>query len=534
MVLQEGLCSQQLIELLDEHIFGPNRDTCKAYAELHDINEIPDIPQRLRALMDWLDTFSDTKNVAGQGGQLLLNMLGKKQGDCHHKAMIFQTLCHRWGVPAVQVMNVSHRFVEISPDGGLTWRQYQLGGGGQCSSDVTEPGWGHYRRLEDSVLKPPVDRKRTRSGQPKVGSDLKTKIKDDLKKLVQQFSENQSASTEVMQQLKNNYSAFNSRPEDSGASEYDLSADWWILLSPQAFHQFGENIKDWENIIEKSASNMADYRRNATFVFIVEQFPQLFKLIQKKEIDLHYLNWLCDLYHTTPQFLKCALLTILQIFSGRFDSCQLRDRVKLMSMSYPLNPKKSLLDARKGDIEEIELSKRCENLVKTMAMSRSLLDQLSQPRIHQQLHHQPTGNSIIIPEKLMSGEAAFLNVSKSVSYKPIIFDCTSLSKQEVDNKITGKIKSVINSEIMEMSDNEDFGEIIKIMFFYWLAAHHMDDTTLPLWLMYRYENYGETAKPFKKSHFTESEERVNCKAQLRLPPERIKDHFNQPTAVVLQ
>ena len=173
-------------------------------------------------------------------------------------------------------------------------------------------------------------------------------------------------------------------------------------------------------------------------------------------------------------------------------------------MSYPLNPEKSLLDARKGDIEEIELSKRCENLV------------------------------IIIPEKLMSGEAAFLNVSKSISYKPIIFDCTSLSKEEVENKITGKINSVINSEIMEMSDNEDFGEIIKRIFFYWLAAHQMDDATSPLWLTYRYKSYGETVKPFKNFHFTESEKRINCKAQLRLPPERIKDHFNQPTAVVLQ
>ena len=169
-----------------------------------------------------------------------------------------------------------------------------------------------------------------------------------------------------------------------------------------------------------------------------------------------------------------------------------------------------------------------------MPMSRPLLDRLSQHRIDQKLHHQPVGNSIIIPEKLMSGEAAFLNVSKSLSYKPIIFDCNSLLEEEVNDKITGKIKSGIKSEIMKMSDNEDLGKIIKRTFFYWLAAHHMDDTTSPLWLMYRYKSYGETVKPFKNCHFTESEERVNCKAQLRLPPERIKDYFNQPTAVVLK
>ena len=62
----------------------------------------------------------------------------------------------------------------------------------------------------------------------------------------------------------------------------------------------------------------------------------------------------------------------------------------------------------------------------------------------------------------------------------------------------------------------------------------MDDTTSPLWLMYRYKSYGETVKPFKNFHFSESEERINCKAQLILPSERIKDYFNQSTAEVLQ
>ena len=268
--------------------------------------------------------------------------------------------------------------------------------------------------------------------------------------------------------------------------------------------------------------------------FVEYQFPQLFNSIQEKEIDLHYLNWLCDLYHRAPKFLKYALLTILQMFSGRFDSCQLRDRVKLMLMSYPLNLGKPIpMEARKGDIEGVELSESCENLVKTMTMSRSLLDRLSQPRIHQQLHHQPMGNSIIIPEKLMSGEAAFLNVSKSISYKPIIFDCTSLLEKEVEGRIIGRIKSGIKSEIMEISGSQEIGYSIRRIFFYWLAAHQLNDAIPPIWLKTGYEVYSEGVRPFRHYYLTIDDE-VDSIAQLKLPPERIKEYFNQPSAVVLQ
>ena len=530
--LQEGLCSQRLLELLDEHIFYPiTNNTCEAYAELYEINQIEDIPDRLRALMNWLDTFSSTKNVAGQGAKLLLAMFSEKQGACEQKAKLFQLLCHYWGIPALQVRNASHRFVEISPDGGLTWRQYQLGGGGQCSSDVTEPGWEDYRRTEDSVLKLPIDRKPTCSGQ----LNLKMKIEDDLKKLVQQFSKNQSAPTQVMQQLKNNYRVLNRRLEVFGISAYyDLPYSWWILLSPQALYQFGENIKDWESIIEKSAWNMENNRRNALETFNEAQLEKLFCLIQKKEIDVHYLNWLYDLYHSAPQFLKYALLAILQTLSRRCDSSQLKNRVKLMLMSYPLSPEELDIGERREHGRDKKLSKRCINLIKTMPMSRPLLDRLSQHRIDQQLHHQPVGNSIIVPEKLMSGEAAFLNVSKTTSYKPIIFDCTSLQEQEIDDRIDIKIKSGIKPEIMEVSDNKKLGETIKKIFFYWLAAHHIDDTNSPLWLMHDYADYCETAQPFKHRYLLFSKWFVHPVAFLELPPERIKEYFNQPSAVVLQ
>ena len=170
-------------------------------------------------------------------------------------------------------------------------------------------------------------------------------------------------------------------------------------------------------------------------------------------------------------------------------------------------------------------------------MSRSLLERLSQHRIHQQLYHQPVGNSIIIPEKLMSGEAAFLNVSKSTSYKPIIFDCTSLPSEEVDGKIAGRIKSGIRSEIIEISESEKHFEvldkIIKKIFFYWLAAHHMNGATSPIWLFLLYDYYSETVQPYFELPLT-AYQQVDPMAELKLPPERIKDYFNQSSAVVLQ
>ena len=279
---------------------------------------------------------------------------------------------------------------------------------------------------------------------------------------------------------------------------------------------------------------MADYWSNSHDLFTYEQLGRLCNLIQEKEIDVPYLSWLCDLYPLVPQFLKYALLAILQMLSGHCDSGQLKNRVKSMLMSYPLSPEKLDIGAQE---EDIELSKRYINFVKTMSMSRSLLGRLSQHRIHQQLHRQPVGNSIIIPEKLMSGEAAFLNVSKSTSYKPIIFDCTSLEEKEVDDRVCMKLESGIKSEIMEAFDGEDLHETVKEIFFYWLAAHHMNETVSPIWLEYLYSQYSETAQPFKTYALMTTEctgMDIDPMAKLKLPPERIKDYFNQPSAVVVQ
>ena len=540
LTLPEGLCSQRLADLLKELIFYSKTDTCKAYAELRDINGIRDIPQRLRALMDWLATFSDSRNVTGQDEQLLLNMLREKQGVCRHKAMIFQVLCHYWGIPARQVRNVSHRFVEISPDGGHTWRQYQLGGGGQATADITEPDWGDYRQPDYPKLKSPEE---YACSEQLIDSseDFFASIGDCLHYLAKHLKLNKNglALTEAMH--KDIYSALIRGPLGCDIYTGELPKNWGILLSPQMFYRFGENIQDWERIIEKNAWLLADHKGHESMEdFSMRYLNILLCLIQAQEPDVHYLNWLCDLYHSSvPQFLKYILLSILQRFSESCDSCQLKDRVKLMLMSYSLRP--TTLDiegSQELKIQEIRLSKCIINLIKTMTMSSSLLARLSQHRIHQQFHHQPVGNSIIIPEKLMSGEAAFLNVSKSTSYRPIIFDCSFLPIYEIEEKIYIIKISEIRSEIREIYESENgfvfLTKLIKKIFFYWLAAHQMNDATSPIWLTSLYDYYSETVQPFNDDHLTLDNCEAGSLARLKLPRERIKGYFNQPSAVVLQ
>ena len=87
---------------------------------------------------------------------------------------------------------------------------------------------------------------------------------------------------------------------------------------------------------------------------------------------------------------------------------------------------------------------------------------------------------------------------------------------------------------MEIPDNVEIGYSVERIFFYWLAAHHKNETVPPIWLSYRYERYTETVEPIGPIFLLDSGVKVNPNVKLKLPPERIKDHYNQPTAVVLQ
>ena len=164
VLIKKASFDSPLDELLNKHIFSSQND-CIAYQELRTINNIPNVVHRLNSLIDWLDSFSDNKNVTGENQSLILNMLKEKQGVCRHKAMIFQLLCDYWGIPARQVSNVSHGFVEISSDGGESWRQYQVGGGGRCKKTVTDSMFSQYRQSKNSSWKQPILRSRQRCGR---------------------------------------------------------------------------------------------------------------------------------------------------------------------------------------------------------------------------------------------------------------------------------------------------------------------------------------------------------------------------------
>ena len=207
LLIQEGLCCQRFKTLLDENIFNASGDICQAYQELRTIHQIDDISQRLNALMDWLNEFSSDKNITGEGEDMFLNLLRKKQGVCVHKSIILGNLCHYWGLPARQVSNVSHMFVEVSPDGGNTWRQYELGGGGQGTYSIDKQNWDEsHHRLASSKLRSPADRVSLAKNDSDSDSDSDNITTLATKKLLREikktFVKNQPLSNTMLKSLK--------------------------------------------------------------------------------------------------------------------------------------------------------------------------------------------------------------------------------------------------------------------------------------------------------------------------------------------
>ncbi|USE35132.1 transglutaminase-like domain-containing protein [Endozoicomonas sp. SCSIO W0465] len=527
--------------------FSPETNSCEAYQELSTINGINDIPTRLRSLMDWLDTFSDDTNVTGEGEELLLAMLREKQGVCRHKSMIFQMFCHYWGIPARQVWNTSHSFVEISPDGGHTWRQYQLGGGGQASSDTTEPDWGDYRQLGNSVLRSPIERSARVHSEPGFDSlDQQYQgIKEKLAILNEKLKKKVEVSKDDLQELKNDYFSFLNMPEKDLSRFYRLPINWALLISPQLFSLYGEDINRWKKIIEKSArlSENSTNQRSQRSIFVHSHVDELLTILSEKDIDTPYLIWLCDIYDLSPWYIKHSLLAILKFYSKRRNSYQLKNRMELMFNSIPLSMTNLNLNNTPLKCYKKMSTVFTEN-AQIIPKSKSLMLRITETIIHQKLNHQPVENSKILPENLVTGEPAFLSKSKSISYRPIIFDCSILIEEDAFNKIDKINKFDIKPEIKELllveepfyGFNTDMNVNILSLFFQWLTIHHMSDLREPIWLTYQYEHWSETKKitdtyqlALKAEHL-----RLNTDYPLELPPSRISDYFNQPSALVLQ
>ena len=125
----EGLCDLAIGQWLDDQIFDPKMAIHDACYELQAIKAKSNPCQQLLALATWCRSFGASRNIPGQGLELLTNLIREKQGVCRHRSRVFQVLSEYLGIPARMVKNTAHQYVEISPDGGKQWRKLDLGGG---------------------------------------------------------------------------------------------------------------------------------------------------------------------------------------------------------------------------------------------------------------------------------------------------------------------------------------------------------------------------------------------------------------------
>ena len=136
----EGLCDPAIGQWLDDQIFDPKMAIHDACYELQTIKAKSDPCQKLLALAAWCRSFGASRNVPGQGLELLTNLIREKQGVCRHRSQVFQVLSEYLGIPARMVTNTAHQYVEISPDGGKQWSKLDLGGGSITQTTLL-PDW---------------------------------------------------------------------------------------------------------------------------------------------------------------------------------------------------------------------------------------------------------------------------------------------------------------------------------------------------------------------------------------------------------
>nr|MDT0251879.1 transglutaminase domain-containing protein [Endozoicomonas sp.] len=154
---QSGLCDEAIRQRLDDQVFSRKARFYPACQELQQIKKEASITQRLLKLAQWCREFNDTRDIPGQGLDLLINLIRKKQGICRHRSQVFQVLSQYFGVPARMVSSNQHRYIEISPDGGQHWRKIDLGGGGEYTTDITAPNFADNVTLNISSQKDIVD-----------------------------------------------------------------------------------------------------------------------------------------------------------------------------------------------------------------------------------------------------------------------------------------------------------------------------------------------------------------------------------------
>ena len=568
VIFDESRCNPRLQKLLDDRVFYPRvEDTCQAFQELRAINRIETVSQRLHALTQWLETFDDSKNVDGKGETQLLNLLTHKQGVCRHKALIFNLLCSYWAIPSRRVVNEgSHAFVEVSPDGGRSWRLYQ----------------NHYQRSPHMPVAPdsaPHENLSTaaamamcRQGMAPVNycgkelnlqkAALKGTIELFLTKVGSQLSDSQWSDTDY-HLAKTWLLQFISLPLSFTCH---APAGWEILLTPQFFHRFKHDIADWHTVIVIILQSMGR-RRDSLEYFYDTGYESLKSKIDEapaSQFDRSYTDWLSSLYLYSPDFFKSVLLSVLQQHLGLVDDSS-KEHVAQLAMAYPLNPSTSNLYSYKGQ-ENMPLLRAA----RMIPLSGSLSDKIVRRHIHQQRRHHPGPDSRLVPEKLVAGEPAFLDQRAVSASRAVIFDFTGLEKKMLMKKVALRAEAGIKSEILKtVEENINFVRnyensplwlcepdaqedpcfelplwlyicrewpqiiIIQNLFFCWLAAHHhSSEGEVPVWLCHEYRHAFTGKYPPSEKDLSDG-----CSAHralFQLPPESFKAFFNQPSAVVVQ
>ena len=513
----EHLCTPQLQALLDEHVFYPTGSCCPAFKELQHINRIAPLSGRLLSLIEWLDTFDDSHNITGEGGQLLLDILSKKQGVCRHRAMIFQLFCHYWEIPARGVKNAVHSFVEISFDGGSSWRQYQVSGGGRTIRDITEPDWAKYSQTAGGLIKRSINKISTRQSaslSPLCG-----------------FSTLSGAGIELLLAALQEY---NRLPMDTRDSKR-LPEGWETLLSPQFFHACRAETGQLSMIIVKSLKMVEQLHDRPADYLDEEHHAPLSEIISKAPetmINDAWLNWLCTLYQLVPDYAKRFVLTILQWQTDSGEYPQLSRTVAQMSLNYPLKPDE-INDRNFLEGSEEQLKNLFRGLAEALPGSRRLSDKLIRQSISRQLHYHPGDNSVLVPEKVLLGGPAFLHHATAEQYKTVIFDLVSTSSALLNNRINKQIEQGIKPDMVKMllADRSatDLQTMVKTLYFYWLATHQDSNSGGPIWLGGHYSVCCVTRLPTCGQFIVPS----GGARKVHLPAQLTKEYFGQPGAEVV-
>ena len=205
-----------------------------------------------------------------------------------------------------------------------------------------------------------------------------------------------------------------------------------------------------------------------------------------------------------------------------------------MSLNHRIRPEEA--DNRgfiEGSNEQVQNHYR--GVAKALPRSRWLSDKLIQRSISRQLHYYPGDNSVLVPERVLSGGPAFLCHATTEHYKTVIFDLVSTHSQEMTDKIREQIERGIKPELVKMLMVS--GEIngydslfLEKLFFYWLATHQGSNSDGPIWLYDRYCRYLMTKLPSRMWSINLH----NNSPKVRLPPQLIREYFCQPDAGVVQ